>query len=233
MVKIYRTPFSNSGDKQAIPVATDPQGFVSDETGFTGRYELADSDPNYLPIERAEMNGILNEITGGLGELQQFGFAKWQAGTWVKDSRCVHNAIVYRATVQTTQSPPHADWMVDSVAPVQATGQSTTAIMSQKAVTDALNTRGAIAGSNATNGYVKLDNGLIIQWGYVGSNTTVIFPVAFPAVCTGLAFSRLGFGTNADINQVGDLTKTQFEIRGRTPSGDYISAYSKWIAIGY
>lgn len=40
---------------------------------------------------------------------------------------------------------------------------------------------------NSTNGYVKLPNGLYIQWGVVtingGGNQTVTFPTAFPSYC--------------------------------------------------
>src|SRR5574344_1563865 len=113
MVKIYQQPFAHAGTKQVIPDASDPQGFVSNEDGFTTDYELPDTDPNYKPIERAEFNGLMNMVTEAVGELQQFGFAKWQAITWPQGARVVEGGVVYRALVQTSQQPPHADWVVD------------------------------------------------------------------------------------------------------------------------
>lgn len=114
MTKIYQQPFAHAGTKQVIPDASDPQGFVSNADGFTTDYELPDTDPNYKPIERAEFNGLMNMVTESLGEIQQFGFAKWQAITWPQGARVVEGGIVYRALVQTSQQPPHADWLDDS-----------------------------------------------------------------------------------------------------------------------
>lgn len=113
MVKIYQQPFAHAGTKQVIPDASDPQGFVSNADGFTSDYELPDTDPNYKPIERAEFNGLMNMVTDAVGELQQFGFAKWQPMTWPQGARVVEGGVVYRALVQTAQQPPHADWIVD------------------------------------------------------------------------------------------------------------------------
>jgi hypothetical protein len=113
MVKIYQQPFAHAGTKQAIPDSSDPQGFVSNEDGFTTDYELPDTDPNYKPIERAEFNGLMNTVTEAVGELQQFGFAKWQPIPWPQGARVVEGGVVYRALNQTSQQPPHADWVVD------------------------------------------------------------------------------------------------------------------------
>lgn len=113
MVKIYQQPFAHAGAKQVIPDASDPQGFVSNADGFTTDYELPDTDPNYKPIERAEFNGLMNMVTEAVGELQQFGFAKWQPMTWPQGARVVESGVVYRALIQTSNKPPHADWIVD------------------------------------------------------------------------------------------------------------------------
>jgi hypothetical protein len=127
MVKIYQQPFAHAGTKQVIPDASDPQGFVSNEDGFTTDYELPDTDPNYKPIERAEFNGLMNMVTEAVGELQQFGFAKWQPMTWPQGARVVEGGVVYRALNQTSQQPPHADWVDDTDELVRLTGNQTIA----------------------------------------------------------------------------------------------------------
>lgn len=114
MVKIYQQPFAHAGTKQVIPDSSDPQGFVSNEDGFTTDYELPDTDPNYKPIERAEFNGLMSMVTESLGEIQQIGFAKWQPMQWPQGARVVENDVVYRALNQTSQQPPHADWVADT-----------------------------------------------------------------------------------------------------------------------
>lgn len=125
MVKIYQQAFAHAGTKQVIPDSSDPQGFVSNEDGFTTDYELPDTDPNYKPIERAEFNGLMNMVTDAVGELQQFGFAKWQPITWPQGARVVEGGIVYRSLVQTSQQPPHANWVDDTGGLVKLTGNQT------------------------------------------------------------------------------------------------------------
>ena len=109
-----------------------------------------------------------------------------------------------------------------------STGQSTEYPMTQKAVTDALNSRGAIAGSNTANGYVKLDNGLIIQWGTTGTTAT-IFPIAFPnaglQVVVQINYNVYGTFSGQDV-YVSGITQTGFS-RTRYAAG------CTWIAIGY
>ncbi|WP_241049239.1 hypothetical protein [Achromobacter xylosoxidans] len=64
-------------------------------------YGLPGDNANYRPVGGAEMNGILGEITEGLGEMQLNGFAKWQAidGGWPIGAQVVHNGTVDKATV--------------------------------------------------------------------------------------------------------------------------------------
>lgn len=63
--------------------------------------------------------------------------------------------------------------------------------------------------SFASNGYQKLPNGLIIQWGAPIANvggSTVNLPIAFPnAVFIGITSHS---GTDSDVNTVGSFTKT-------------------------
>jgi hypothetical protein len=84
------------------------------------------------------------------------------------------------------------------------------------------------SGSNqslTTNGYQKLPNGLILQWGYVPSiNTTVTFPVAFTTACYSVTTGTTsGVYENAYVNT---LTTTSFYIGGTYSPACY------WMAIG-
>lgn len=115
MVKIYKQPFAHDGDAIAIPDASQPDGKMSSADGWTPDYQLPKTDPNYKPVGRQEMNGVFKEITESLGEIQQFGFAKWQPMQWPQGARVVEGGVVYRALTQTSQQPPHADWVDDAV----------------------------------------------------------------------------------------------------------------------
>lgn len=114
--RIYKTPFAATGDKEVLATADQPDGKVSLQAGWTPDYELANDSPNYRPVGRAEMNGILNEITGALGELQMSGFAPWQAisGGWPKDAYVVHEGVAYRSLIDSNEDAPgtsEASWV--------------------------------------------------------------------------------------------------------------------------
>ena len=117
MTRIYTTTFAATGDKETL-APTDPgTGKVSLPSGWTPDYEKLDSDPSYRPVGRKEMNGVINEVTAAIGELQQSGFANWQAltGGWPLNARVVSGGIVYRSTAAAnTATPPSAPWAQDT-----------------------------------------------------------------------------------------------------------------------
>jgi hypothetical protein len=94
------------------------------------------------------------------------------------------------------------------------------------------------ASSIATNGYQKLSNGLIIQWGFCNGTSTasqlVYFPVAFPTACcsvqntlyTGALQSRSGGDNNDTVCSV-SLSYFYLRTDGIPTQGGY------WLAIGY
>ncbi|WFC66338.1 hypothetical protein EUC41_08400 [Achromobacter denitrificans] len=106
--RIYKTPFAATGDKEALATADQPDGKVSLQAGWTPDYELPNDNANYRPVGRAEMNGILSEVTEGIGEMQQFGFAKWQSidGGWPLNAHVLHGGTVYRSTTDNNTAEP-------------------------------------------------------------------------------------------------------------------------------
>lgn len=94
--------------------------------------------------------------------------------------------------------------------------------------------RSAAEQSLTSNGYIKLSDGLIIQWGESGSfssTTTVTFPIAFPnGVLQGYCGTK-GAANAADIACAAyGFTTTQMSLS----SGTSLSATTlRWLAIGY
>lgn len=83
------------------------------------------------------------------------------------------------------------------------------------------------------NGYAKLPNGLILQWGTAsvttGTFTNVTFPIAFPnAVLSGTTGTGNGTATAASYSTIGTYTLTTMQIALNTGSGTV-----KWFVIGY
>ena len=93
--------------------------------------------------------------------------------------------------------------------------------------------------SKATNGYQKLPNGIIIQWG-VGTSTTPsgthTFPISFPNSVL-IAFGSSNYDLSSDDHgrcvMIYNLSNTGFTCAIRaTDNGESQSSFS-WIAIGY
>jgi len=96
--------------------------------------------------------------------------------------------------------------------------------------------------SKSTNGYTKLPNGLILQWGEIsrGSSDAVIavtFPITFPNAVLAVLISSdsIGSGTpDGRVSRTRDITVTGFNSVIDSFNSNRCSNYSeKWIAIGY
>lgn len=106
--RIYKTPFAATGDKEVLATADQPDGKVSLSAGWTPDYELPSDNPNYRPVGRAEMNGVINEVTEALGGVQLHGFATWQDidGGWPSGAHVLSGDTVYRSDVNNNTTNP-------------------------------------------------------------------------------------------------------------------------------
>lgn len=116
MSKVFRVAFAGSGDKLVVPETVQVDGSVSLPSGWGANYSKATGDPGYMPVGRTEMNGIINQITAGLIDLQTYGVPVWEAlsGGWAVDARVYHSGTIYRNTsAGNTTTPPGSGWVVD------------------------------------------------------------------------------------------------------------------------
>lgn len=125
--------FADTGDKVSIPSATQPDGSVSVAQGYGFDYERDNGagggtpDPLAKNIEREDMNGILNEITASIGEIQQNGFSEWvlTAAPYPVNATVRHNGVNWRSDVTNNSDEPGAvgitSW-VDTTAVPTASG---------------------------------------------------------------------------------------------------------------
>lgn len=67
------TPFAASGDVTTIPDTVQPDGSISFPQGYGPNYELPQSNPAVLNVERRDMNYLFNLITLNVQQYQQHG----------------------------------------------------------------------------------------------------------------------------------------------------------------
>ena len=119
-------------------------------------------------------------------------------------------------------------------APTAAAGTNTDQIATTKFVMtalSALSSQGKIVSySLAQNGYCKWDIGLILQWGYSNSETTVNFPMTFGSVLIILGTKRaIQYEYTVAAT---DITNTKFYLSTRNNSGSSRVIACNWIALG-
>lgn len=124
MTKIFKVPFADTGDKISPPDAIQPDGSVSYGLGYGFDYQRDTSldsggapvDPLAKVFPREQHNGILNDITTAIGEIQGNGLTIWQSS----GSPYPINALVRYEGVNwksiasnnsTTPGPPSTSWV--------------------------------------------------------------------------------------------------------------------------
>ncbi|MCE9841099.1 hypothetical protein [Proteus terrae] len=111
MTTIFKTPFATQGDKVSIPVEIQPDGSVSYTQGYGYDYERDQvTDPAAKDIEREKMNGIFHDITEAIGEIQSFGFPKWDEAGKPYAIRAIvyHKNKVWQSKVENNNIEPVA-----------------------------------------------------------------------------------------------------------------------------
>lgn len=128
-----KVPFAATGDVTSIPTAVQPDGSVSMAAGFGFDYQRDNGagggtpDPLAKSIPRDATNGILNEITASIGEIQLNGLAIWAASAapYPINATVRHNNTNWRSTVANNSAQPGvaplANWIDTTVQIVQAT----------------------------------------------------------------------------------------------------------------
>lgn len=77
MAKAFVTPFALSGDKAAVPEATQPDGSVSYSQGFGPDYQAEQGTPGAKDIPRDQFNQLMHDVTEAIGFMQRNGFAEF------------------------------------------------------------------------------------------------------------------------------------------------------------
>lgn len=133
------------------------------------------------------------------------------------------------------------DGKLDVSKVVQATGQSETNVMSQKAVTDAIPKVNLNTASKQKNGWFKdADTGIIYQWGEIvkmhnNELRTVSFPIKFPSQCLNITGSQKNDALTYADNAIGfySVNNSNFKCISNESGGEVGYMSYNWFAIGY
>lgn len=121
-------------------------------------------------------------------------------------------------------------WGDLSGVPAQATRWPTWGEVSGKPATMPPSAHTHTTGTKANNGYMKLDNGMIIQWGkvYITTNGTRFnFPTAFPSICTSLVTMGMDDAAGGELMNPKTVDRSGFLANASFTANYY------YIAIGY
>lgn len=122
MTKIFNTPFAQDGDKISPPDSVQVDGSVSYPQGYGFDYQRDTGvdeggepiDPLAKVFPREQHNGILNDITTAVGEVQKNGFSIWQdeAAPYPINAVVRYGDKTWRSQVASNTSTPaeNASW---------------------------------------------------------------------------------------------------------------------------
>lgn len=131
-MRFIKIPFASSGDK-TIPPATDPAGGINYTQGYPIAYSRdPGTDPSAKRIERELFNGLLNDITSAINELQTTGVAPYinaddnggSAYAYGKGALVSLGGVIYLSLVASnTTTPPGVNWSAipEKIQPLDAT----------------------------------------------------------------------------------------------------------------
>jgi len=207
---------------------------------------------------RQYFNYIDNKQDQAIAHFNQAGIAIWDSFTeyQANASYCQgNNGIIYKCQITNTNVNPVGDnsgtWKVafvdSAAAPIPSTSAQSQAFTNNTAYITPLQLAQAFMGTNqslASNGYQKLPNGVLIQWGNsspTSLSSSVIFPISFP----NQVFRILTQDSNpADIAELTIFTPTVITTsgfnaqnvcrltRGTTTVGATTPSSCQWLAIG-
>ncbi|MFY2819741.1 gp53-like domain-containing protein [Achromobacter xylosoxidans] len=239
--RIYKTPFAATGDKEVLATADQPDGKVSLQAGWTPDYELPNDNANYRPVGRAEMNGILSEVTEGLGEVQLNGFAKWQSidDGWPLGAQVNHGGVVYRSLIGSNLTEPGtvgANWVL------MGTGIATTAqaqgLTDDLALLTPLKLADAFKGANQdfvpSSKRQTLPGGLIIHFGEMATSASgpasITYPKPFPnGVLSAVVSARTVAPYFASLES---YSQAGLSVNGWAGDGTRVSIVAHYIVLG-
>lgn len=217
MTAFIKTPFADSGDKTTVP-DTDSAGNVNWAQGFPGDYSKdPDTDASAKRIEREDFNGLVNQITKAINEIQINGVAPFITAADNGGSAFSYGAgaiVFYNKGLWTS--------LVDgnTITPVE--GSNWTQIYGKNIFGTGVNQVPTMADFKGTftgsNWWVQLPNGFICQGGTITLTAIGAFnPLTINGVTIYTHYFRITFPKpypNAQITTLASLASPPYSTQG-------------------
>lgn len=190
-------------------------------------------------------NGVLSANGGGTADSVAWANVTGKP-TWIGSSKPSYSYSEISGTPSLADVATSGSYNDLSNKPVIDTALSSTSTnaVQNKVIYEQLVKKAEIVGYQAgQNGYIKFDNGLLMQWGYktassTGTNTTYT-PIAFynATYCPIITYREPGQGMNIVIGLVTLVQNSYFTIRSRYAAGDSNGTGAGtndfyWVAVG-
>lgn len=228
-LKLLSTPFAQNGIKRNIikePESNTPNGRATYKTGFP-EITMTPITNGGIPPSGADFNGIFNDLSSHIVHLNQGGRYKFNQALCDEIGGYKKGAILLNDTGDTEYIS-----LIDN-------NQVNFNTAEQEEINGKWDKHaGKEKLLNGYNGYCKLSNGLIIQWGLVNTGVIynaiyhyfdIVFPIAFsrnPFVVIPKIMNKKDIGTNIDFsNIIGVFVDDymQYDFNG-IPSADFAEA---------
>lgn len=201
----YSYPFAVSGDREAIPTlasSASPSYGMSYQNGYTSAYAIQLGDPDSLPINREQMNGLFYDLCSNVQNYQQQGTAPWHPASdnngvsieYPLYARVLYAGLIYESQAATNTDTPGTgtSWRVVSGSTVMP---GTIIDYAGATVPDGyLNCNGATVSSTT---YAALYAAIGVLWGNTGGAGTFDLPDlrSYTTVGSGITLSPLSAST--------------------------------------
>ena len=213
--KFFAYPFGTAGDLTAIPNPTQVGGSVSYQSGFTVNYQdQLGVNPSALPINRAQFNQLMNDITTAAAQYQSEGTPQWIPASQTTNAAPFPYDIYAR--VRYNVSSPGTEGAGNQVYENQVQGNTATP--------GADNTWIVISGNitGVPTGTIIDHAGTVGPAGYLACFGTPELRATYPALFAVLTFVQSG--VLASSTTITGLTNTQLMFQGMPLEGTGIQA---------
>ena len=190
--------------------------------GKTGEEAFKNKLPSILRSHETEINNLTEILESHETEINNLETDKLEKGGYIGNAQDLKQEIDTKSNIY---SPTFTG---NPTAPTPSLGDNSTKIATTAFVNAMLGTITTPAKDFSSNGYVKMANGLILQWGTIPAGGSLALPIAFPN-----AVLKIVGASNGTSGLPPSWAQLRVTCNLTTASSNGASDSMNFIAIGY